>query len=73
MPDMPGPKLIDELRRIRPDLPAILMSGYGGPDLQSQAAASGVYALLSKPLRAVELAQSLAGLFAGAATARQAG
>jgi CheY-like chemotaxis protein len=72
MPDMPGTVLIGELRRIRPDLPAILMSGYGGPDLQSQAAAAGVHALLSKPLRAAELAQSLAGLFAAAGTSAPA-
>ena len=62
MPDLPGTKLIAEVRRLRPDLPAILMSGYGGPDLQAQAAAAGVHAVLSKPLRAVELAQSLASV-----------
>jgi CheY-like chemotaxis protein len=62
MPDLPGTKLIAEVRRLRPDLPAILMSGYGGPDLQAQAAAAGVHAVLSKPLRAVELAKSLAGV-----------
>jgi signal transduction histidine kinase/ActR/RegA family two-component response regulator len=65
MPEMPGTALIAELRRMHPGLPAILVSGYGGPDLQAQATAAGVHALLSKPLRAAELAQSLASLFAG--------
>ncbi|MBS0578635.1 MAG: response regulator [Proteobacteria bacterium] len=69
MPEMPGTALVAELRRIRPGLPAILMSGYGGPDLQSQAAAAGVHALLSKPLRTAELAQHLASLFANGAPA----
>jgi signal transduction histidine kinase/ActR/RegA family two-component response regulator len=62
MPDLPGTKLIAELRRLRPTLPAILVSGYGGPDLQAQAAAAGVQAVLNKPLRAAELAQSLASV-----------
>jgi signal transduction histidine kinase/ActR/RegA family two-component response regulator len=62
MPDLPGTKLIAEMRRMRPSLPAILMSGYGGPDLQAQAAAAGVHVVLSKPLRAVELAHSLASI-----------
>ncbi len=66
MPDLPGTKLIAELRRMRPNLPAILVSGYGGPDLLAQAAAAGVQTVLSKPLRAVELAQSLARVLAGA-------
>jgi signal transduction histidine kinase/ActR/RegA family two-component response regulator len=72
MPDLPGTKLIAEVRRLRPDLPAILMSGYGGPDLQAQAAAAGVHAVLSKPLRAVELAQSLAGVLRSGAAAAPA-
>jgi nitrogen-specific signal transduction histidine kinase/ActR/RegA family two-component response regulator len=67
MPDMPGTRLITEMRRLRPQLPAILMSGYGGPDLQAQAAAAGVHAVLSKPLRSAELAQSLAAVLASAA------
>ncbi len=69
MPDLPGTKLIAELRRIRPHLPAILVSGYGGPDLQAQAAAAGVDTVLSKPLRTSELAQSLASVLAGRAPA----
>ena len=67
MPDLPGTKLIAELRRMRPGLQAILMSGYGGPDLQAQAAAAGVHTVLSKPLRAAELAQSLASVLGGSA------
>jgi len=64
MPEMSGPELLREMRRLRPDLPAMLMSGYGGPDLQAQAAAAGVQTILAKPLRAAELASSLAVLLA---------
>jgi CheY-like chemotaxis protein len=64
MPDMPGTELLAQLRQLRPDLPAVLVSGYGGPDLQAQAAAAGVQAILTKPLHATELAASLATILA---------
>ncbi|HET9330496.1 MAG TPA: response regulator, partial [Steroidobacteraceae bacterium] len=63
MPDMSGTELLAELKRLRPQLPAVLMSGYGGPDLQAQAHAAGVQAVLTKPLAAADLAQCLAALF----------
>jgi CheY-like chemotaxis protein len=62
MPDMPGTELLRELKRLRPELVTVLVSGYGGPDLQAQADAAGVRAVLAKPLRAAELAQCLAGV-----------
>src|SRR5215469_5567463 len=65
MPEMSGLELLAELRRVRPELPAILVSGYGGPDLNAAAIAGGVHAVLMKPLSTADLAQSLAQLFAG--------
>jgi CheY-like chemotaxis protein len=62
MPDMPGTELLRELKRLRPELVTVLVSGYGGPDLQAQAEAAGVNAVLAKPLRAAELAQCLAAV-----------
>ena len=59
MPEMPGTELLAQIRQLRPEIPALLVSGYGGPDLQSQAAAGGV-TILNKPLHAVELAAALA-------------
>jgi len=64
MPDMSGTELLAELKRLRPQLPAVLMSGYGGPDLQAQAQAAGAQAVLTKPLAAAELAQCLAAVLA---------
>ena len=51
---------------MRPELPAILVSGYGGPDLNAAAAAAGAHAVLMKPLGTADLAQSLAEVLAGA-------
>jgi CheY-like chemotaxis protein len=60
MPDMPGTELLAQLRRLRPELPALLVSGYCGAELQAQAAAAGVRTILTKPLAAAELAAALA-------------
>jgi signal transduction histidine kinase/ActR/RegA family two-component response regulator len=67
MPDISGVELLAELRRLRPELPAILVSGYGGPDLKTAAQAAGAQAMLTKPLTAAELAQCLAAVLAAAA------
>ncbi len=66
MPEMSGLELLAELRRVRPDVPAVLVSGYGGPDLNAAAAAAGAQAVLMKPLAAADLAQCLAAVLADA-------
>jgi signal transduction histidine kinase/CheY-like chemotaxis protein len=62
MPEMSGTELIRELRRLQPGLPAILMSGYGGPALQAEADAAGVLRVLAKPLTQSDLAEALASV-----------
>ncbi|MBV8911325.1 MAG: response regulator [Gammaproteobacteria bacterium] len=66
MPEMSGTELLAEIARIRPQLPGILVSGYGGPDLQAQARSVGAHAILTKPLTSGELAQCLAAVLARA-------
>ena len=72
MPGMSGLELLAELRRTRPELPVVLVSGYGGPDLNAAATAAGAHAVLAKPLGAADLAQCLAQLLAGGQAARSA-
>ena len=60
MPDMAGTALATALRALRPGLPVVLASGYGGPQLEARAALSGVSVLVRKPLLRAELAQALA-------------
>jgi CheY-like chemotaxis protein len=60
MPDLPGTELAAEFRRIRPAVPIIVMSGYGGSQLANRAAEIGVNAVLRKPLHGRDLAESLA-------------
>ncbi|MGH8578008.1 MAG: hypothetical protein ACREXJ_14090, partial [Gammaproteobacteria bacterium] len=49
------------LREIRPDIPVLLMSGFGGPELAHKARRAAVQALLKKPLQSRDLAQAIAG------------
>ena len=73
MPGMSGLELLAELRRMRPELPAVLVSGYGGPDLNAAAAAAGADAVLMKPLGAADLAHSLAKVLGARGPHRRAG
>ena len=60
MPDLVGTQLAHEIRRLRPAVPIILMSGYGGSQLTTRAAEIGVNEVLRKPLHRRDLAESLA-------------
>jgi CheY-like chemotaxis protein len=60
MPDLIGTQFASEIRRLRPDIPIILMSGYGGTQLATRAAAIGINEVLRKPLQRRDLAESLA-------------
>ena len=60
MPDLVGTELAREVRRLRPAIPIILMSGHGGSALATRAGAIGVNEVLRKPLQGRDLAESLA-------------
>jgi signal transduction histidine kinase/ActR/RegA family two-component response regulator len=59
MPDLSGIELASEIRRVRPELPIVLMSGYSGAQLTERARAAGVAELLRKPLVARDIAEAL--------------
>jgi CheY-like chemotaxis protein len=59
MPDLTGTELAREIRRLRPAIPIILISGYGGTQLTARAAAIGVDEVLHKPVQSRDLAESL--------------
>jgi PAS domain S-box-containing protein len=60
MPELTGTELAREIRTLRPDVPVILMTGYGGDELMRRAAGIGVREVLRKPLRRSDLAEALA-------------
>lgn len=62
MPGLTGTQLTEMLRVDAPDIPVLLVSGYGGALLAKRAVASGVTRVLSKPLQREDLAQVLSEL-----------
>jgi PAS domain S-box-containing protein len=60
MPELIGTELAQAIRRLRPDIPIILMTGYGGTQLANRAADIGLSDVLRKPLHRRDLADSLA-------------
>jgi PAS domain S-box-containing protein len=62
MPEMTGSDLVREIRRLRPDIPIVMMSGVVTPALSARARELGGIELLAKPLAERELARSLAAV-----------
>jgi CheY-like chemotaxis protein len=60
MPDVSGTDLAREIRRLRSDIPIVLMSGYSGARLTERARAAGASEVLRKPLVGRDIAESLA-------------
>lgn len=60
MPGLTGIDLARKIHSVRPDIPIILMSGYGGTRLAEYAHAAGINDILHKPLQSRDIAQSLA-------------
>ncbi|HJL21977.1 MAG TPA: response regulator, partial [Polyangiaceae bacterium LLY-WYZ-15_(1-7)] len=69
MPGTRGPELVEEMRRARPDLPAILVSGHVGDALEG-AALPPRTAFVAKPYRPAALLRTLAALIRDAADER---
>lgn len=55
MPDVDGFELLKTVHVARPDLPVILITGYGTPPSRSAHAKTGQYRLFRKPFKGQEL------------------
>jgi DNA-binding NtrC family response regulator len=64
MSDLVDTELAREIRRLRPGILIILMSGYGGAQFTNRAAEIGVNKVLRKPLHRRDLAEALAHVLA---------
>jgi len=60
MPGLTGTQLARVLRKRRPDLPIVLVSGYTGPMLTERALGVGITEILKKPVQSREIAGALA-------------
>jgi len=69
MPGLSGTELATALRRARPGLAILLVSGYIGPVISGRAAEAGVDEILRKPLQSRDLAAALARVLRGSRVA----
>ena len=60
MPELTGSELAEQIHRIRPDIPIVLMSGFTSAALATRARDAGVVEVLAKPLVARDIARCLA-------------
>jgi len=60
MPGMTGSELAAQIRRIRPDIPIVLMSGFTSAALAARARDAGVVEVLAKPMVVRDIAHCLA-------------
>jgi CheY-like chemotaxis protein len=60
MPELTGSALATEVRRIRPQIPIVIMSGYVDAGVGALARAAGAGEVLRKPLQSREIAEALA-------------
>jgi two-component system NtrC family response regulator len=63
MPGRSGFDLVNELRHLRPDLPILLMTGFGSIDSAVEAMRAGAFDYLTKPLRRQALLEALGRAF----------
>jgi CheY-like chemotaxis protein len=57
MPELIGTDLAREIRLLRPGIPIVSMSGYGGAPLDERARAVGIREVLHKPLQSKDIAE----------------
>jgi CheY-like chemotaxis protein len=50
MPGMTGLEMLPRVKKIRPDVPVIMITAYGDPETKRKAIASGATDLLTKPI-----------------------
>jgi CheY-like chemotaxis protein len=65
MPGMDGLELLGEIRRVRPDLPVLMVTAYGDDDRKRRADELGAAAFLAKPVDFEQLKQHLLRLMPG--------
>lgn len=69
MPRMDGAEAFDELRRLNPDVPVVLASGYAEDDVSSRFEGKRPSGIIRKPYTLARLRESLAGLLPARPTA----
>jgi CheY-like chemotaxis protein len=62
MPRMTGPQTFREMKRLRSDIPVILISGYTEPDVRKRFSEKGLAGFIQKPFKSENLLATLASV-----------
>ncbi len=62
MPGLAGTQLAAELRKVRPAVPIVIATGFGGAGFETRAHSAGVNRVLRKPYRMQEIGEALRGV-----------
>ena len=69
MPDLSGAPILETLHRDRPDLPVVIITGYGSAETATHTHRLGAAGFLAKPFTPVELVEAVARALARAGVA----
>ena len=65
MPDLTGEQLAGEIKKIRPDLPVVIVTGYNDRITPEKSISLGIRGMLMKPFDKTELSKMIRGLLDG--------
>ncbi|MGE0356337.1 MAG: ATP-binding protein [Burkholderiales bacterium] len=63
MPGLTGTQLAMELRRVNPEVPIVIATGFGGAGFETRALSAGVKRVLRKPYRMQQIGEALGPFF----------
>jgi DNA-binding NarL/FixJ family response regulator len=70
MPGMSGPEFVEQLRRKRPDVRVLYVSGYTDDEVVKRGVLAGETAFLQKPFAPEQLLQKIRDVWAGSEARR---
>ena len=73
MPEMNGPQFLDELRKIHPNLPVVIVTGFPDGDLMKAAACYAPVMLLTKPVASALLERTIRAVMGDKMSKQSAG
>ena len=63
MPFVPGERAIRIIHEILPELPILVLTAFGGPEVEAECARQGAVAFLEKPLDTIHLLEVMSQIF----------
>lgn len=71
MPFVTGITVVNAIHKMRPDLPVVVLTAFGSPDVKAECLRLGAVTVLEKPLGTNELLAAIEGVFAAPPARRE--